>query len=180
MTGAALTVIVTVLVLINAVSLAINRRTYAPFVENPAVVTSEVALPNVTVPAPLTLLHATVNLLDGNPSSVAVPDRFATDGNVTVWFGPALTTGAWLTGGAALTVIVTALVRARAVSFAISRSTYDPFVEKLARVFAVAAFVNVTVPGPLTLLHASVSVPEGNPSSVAEPESVAVDGSVIV
>ena len=40
-------------------------------------------------------------------------------------------------------------------------------------------FVNVTVPGPLNLLHATVRMPVGRPSSVAVPASVAVDGNVI-
>ena len=65
-------------------------------------------------------------------------------------------------------------------SLAVSRSTYTPFVEKLARVFAVAAFVNVTVPGPLTFVHEMFSTPDGKPSSVAVPASVAAEGSVIV
>ena len=79
-----------------------------------------------------------------------------------------------------MTVIVTVPVRASTVSFATSCSTYDPFTEKLARVFAVAAFVNVTVPGPDTLLHATVRILVGSPSSVADPESVTVEGNVIV
>ncbi len=97
-----------------------------------------------------------------------------------VWSTPALTTGAWFTGAAALTVIWISSLVLRAVSFAVSRSTYTPFVEKLARVFAVAALVNVTVPGPLTFVQATVSLFDGSPSSVAVPASVAVEGSVIV
>ena len=88
---------------------------------------------------------------------------------------------AGITGSAAaLTVIWISSLVLRAVSFAVSRSTYTPFVEKLARVFAVAAFVNVTVPGPLTFVQATVSLFDGSPSSVAVPASVAVEGSVIV
>jgi hypothetical protein len=55
-----------------------------PFVEKLAVVTRDVAFANVTVPSPLTLLHATVNLFDGRPSSVAVPFRDAVKGSVIV------------------------------------------------------------------------------------------------
>ena len=67
-----------------------------------------------------------------------------------------------------------------AVSLAVSLSTYTPFVEKLALVFAVAAFVNVTVPGPLTFVHDAVSLFDGSPSSVTVPASVADAGDVIV
>ena len=55
-----------------------------------------------------------------------------------------------------------------------------PAVEKLACELAVAAFVNVTVPGPLNLVHATVRMLLGRPSSDAVPVNVAVDGSVMV
>ena len=79
-----------------------------------------------------------------------------------------------------MTVTCTSANADSTVSLAVSRSTYTPFVEKLARVFAVAALVNVTVPGPLTFVQATVSLFDGSPSSVAVPASVAVEGSVIV
>ena len=41
--------------------------------ENVAVVESAAALPNVTVPGPLTLLQVVVTPVPGTPSSVAVP-----------------------------------------------------------------------------------------------------------
>ena len=44
-----------------------------PWTENVAVVESAPALPNVTVPGPLTLLHVVVRPRPGRPSSVAVP-----------------------------------------------------------------------------------------------------------
>ena len=42
-----------------------------------AVVSTAAALPKVTVPGPLTLLHAVVMLPLGKPSSVTVPLRLA-------------------------------------------------------------------------------------------------------
>src|SRR5690349_15219680 len=80
----------------SAPSLAVKRSTYVPAAENDAVVTAADALPNVTVPGPDTLLHASFSEPGGfgNPSSVALPDRFACAGSVTVWFAPALTRGA--------------------------------------------------------------------------------------
>ena len=76
--------------------MAVSRRTYTPLVEKLAVVLTLVALANVTVPGPLTLLHATVSRFDGNPSSVAEPLSVAVDGSVIVCATPAFTTGAWL------------------------------------------------------------------------------------
>jgi hypothetical protein len=57
-----------------------------------------------------------------------------------------------------------------------------PATEKLADVLKAFAFPNVTVPGPLTLLHVVVSVAggAGSPSSVAVPLSDALAGSVMV
>ena len=62
-------------VLESALSLAVNRSTYTPAAENVAVVTGLLALPNVTVPGPLSLLHVRVSVPGGfgNPSSVALP-----------------------------------------------------------------------------------------------------------
>ena len=56
------------------------------------------ALPKVTVPGPLDIDHVVDSVPDGRPSSVAVPLKFAEDGNVIVWLEPALTTGAWFVG----------------------------------------------------------------------------------
>ena len=51
--------------------------------------------PNVTVPGPETKDHVVVSVPGGfgNPSSDADPDSEADAGHVTVWSGPALTTG---------------------------------------------------------------------------------------
>jgi hypothetical protein len=68
-----------------------------------------------------------------------------------------------------------------ALSVAESRNVYVPAIENDAVVLRAAAFPNVTVPGPLTLLQDLVSVlPVGRPSSVAEPARVAVAGNVMV
>jgi hypothetical protein len=66
----------------NKLSLAVKRNVYEPVVENDAVVLVDDALPNVTVPGPLTLDHAFVMTLpDGSPSSVANPANVAASGN---------------------------------------------------------------------------------------------------
>ena len=44
-----------------------------PSAEKVAVVASRLALPNVTVPGPLTVLQFVVSVALGSPSSVAVP-----------------------------------------------------------------------------------------------------------
>ena len=77
---------------------------------------------NVTVPGPLTLLHAVVSDAAGNPSSVAVPDSDVTlVGSVIAWFAPASTTGARLTTPS--TVIVTTSVAESSPSSAVSCRT---------------------------------------------------------
>ena len=96
--GAGFTTIVTRLVDARAVSETANCRTYVPEVEKLAVVLNAFMLPRVTVPGPLDIDHVVVSVPDGRPSSVAVPLRFAEDGNVIVWLEPALTTGAWFVG----------------------------------------------------------------------------------
>src|SRR5205814_693167 len=70
----------------------------------------------------------------------------------------------------------------RAPSLAVSLSVYTPPAEKAAPVLAAAGSTNVTVPGPLTLVHEYVNAPGGfgSPSSVAEPLKVAALGRVIV
>ena len=81
----------------SAPSLAVRRRMYTPAVEKLAVVTAALGLAKVTVPGPEVLVHAIVNTGGvGRPSSVTVPFSAALAGRVTVKFGPALTTGAWL------------------------------------------------------------------------------------
>src|SRR2546426_1142939 len=81
------------------------------------------------------------------------------------------------TGG--LTVIVTSDVEDSAVSLAVSRNTYVPEVENVARVFSELACRKTTAPGPLNLDQDVWSVP-GNPSSVAVPDRLAPEGNVIV
>ena len=83
--------------------------------------------------------------------------------------------------GAELTVTATSLVLDNDPSEAVKRSVYVPAVEKDAVVFNEAAFPKVTVPAPLIFDHDVVRVlVTGNPSSVAVPLRVAVDGDVIV
>ena len=78
----------------------------------------------ITVPGPLTLLHANDIAAGGagRPSSVAVPVSEVVDGSVIVRSAPAFTTGAVLTGGG-FTVIVTSSLTVTAPSVAVSRST---------------------------------------------------------
>ncbi len=92
----ALTVIVISSAVFRTLSFAVSRSTYVPAAEKLAVVSTAAALPNVTVPGPLTCVQAVVTVAGGvgNPSSVTVPSSVATAGRVIVWSGPALTTGA--------------------------------------------------------------------------------------
>ena len=82
-TTGGLTVIVTSDVEDSAVSLAVSRNTYVPDVENVASVLRAFAFVNVTVPGPLNFDQVVCSVL-GKPSSVAVPDRLAPEGNVIV------------------------------------------------------------------------------------------------
>ena len=64
---------------------------------NAAEVLAWLALSNVTVPGPLTLVHVTLTVLAaGRPSSVTAPRRLAGDGRMTGCGVPALTPGAAL------------------------------------------------------------------------------------
>src|SRR5512132_4587350 len=176
-----MTVIVMSSLALSALSLAVKRRTYVPDAEKLAVVSTALALPKLTVPGPLTLLHVVVTAPGGlgRPSSVTVPSRLAALGSVIVSSAPALTTGAWFCG---FTVIVTSSLALSALSLAVRRSTYVPDAEKLAVVSTALALPKATVPGPLTLLHVVVTAPGGlgRPSSVTVPSRVAEAGSVIV
>ena len=65
-------------------------------------------------------------------------------------------------------------------SLAVSCSTYAPATENVAVVLRLAAFPNVTEPGPLTLDQLVVSTALGKPSSLADPLRVADAGNVMV
>src|SRR5439155_464206 len=104
----------------------------------------------------------------GSPSSLAVPDRVAEFGRITVWSGPAFTVGGWFCD-AGFTVTVRSSLLCRAESSAVSRSTYVPDAEKLAVVARDLASPKVTVPGGF-----------GRPSAVTVPLTLALEGSVIV
>src|SRR5262245_29612853 len=121
--GGRVTVIVTSAVVVSWPSEAERRSTWAPAVENVAVVVSAPASPNVTVPGPLTALHSVVSPAggSGSPSSETVPVRAAAAGSVIVWSAPALTTGGWFTAGAGFTVTVTRSLELSAPSSAVSR-----------------------------------------------------------
>ena len=82
-TGAGITVIVTSEVEDSTASVAVSRNTYVPDVENVASVLRAFAFVNVTVPGPLNFDQVVCSVL-GKPSSVAVPDRLAPEGNVIV------------------------------------------------------------------------------------------------
>ena len=64
------------------------------------------ALPKVTVPGPLTLLHAVVTVAGGfgSPSSDTVPSSAAAAGSVIVSAAPALTVGGRLRATVTVTV----------------------------------------------------------------------------
>src|SRR2546422_10007496 len=97
------TLMVTVSVPLSAPSFAVSISTYVPGAEKLAVVFSSSGCANVTIPGPLTWLHAVLTSMPGNPSSVYVPVSTACAGSVIVWSGPALAVGARLTPGAPLT-----------------------------------------------------------------------------
>jgi hypothetical protein len=80
------TVIVTSSLLLSKLSFAVRRNTYVPLCEKVAVVSTAFALPNVTLPSPLTMVQVVVTLAGGfgSRSSVTVPSKFAEAGNVNV------------------------------------------------------------------------------------------------
>ena len=94
--GAALTVTVTLSVLLSTLSVAVSCRTYGPGTLKLALVTAAVGAEKVTVPGPLMRAQSKVMAAggDGFPSSDAEPWRLAVDGSVTTRSGPALTVGA--------------------------------------------------------------------------------------
>ena len=115
-------------------------------------------------------LNQVSNVNDCAPIGDAAP-------NVTRLFVPLNFSAVFTT--TALTVMVTLLLLgAPLLSVAVRLSTYVPAVENVAVVASAVASVNVTVPGPLTLLHRTDTiVPSG---SLAVPASEAVAGNVIV
>ena len=124
----------------------------------------------VTLPGPLVTVHVVVTTAPvGRPSSLTEPASAAPAGSAIVCDGPALTTGARFTGGAALTTITTSSEARNSPWNAVSRRTYLPASVKLAVVFGLALFANVTVPGPLTPLHATVRFPQPSRRSSSRP-----------
>src|SRR2546427_3995312 len=115
-------------------------------------------------------LNQVSSVNDCAPSGDATP-------NVTRLFVPLNFSAVFTTTG--LTVMVTLLLLgAQLLSVAVRLSTYVPAIENVAVVASALAFVNVTVPDPLTLLHRTDTiVPSG---SLAVPASEAVAGSAIV
>src|SRR5262245_21354267 len=161
---------------------AVSRSMYSPIWPNETVVDAAAALPHVTLPGPLTLLHVVVTALPaGRPSSLTVPAMDALAGRVTAVSAPALTLGARFVGGTGLTEIATSSDAVSAESLAVSRSTYRPACENVALAVRLAPLPNCTVPVPLTFVHCVVTAdPAGSPSSVAVPARLAFAGSVIV
>src|SRR5258706_2169985 len=108
-------------VAIAAPSLAVSRNPYVPPVENDAVVFVTLALPNVTVPGPLSFDHVAVNVPLGNPSSPTEPASVTEFvGSVIVWSGPAFAVGV------TLAMMMTSSVVDATPSFAVSRNVYVP------------------------------------------------------
>jgi hypothetical protein len=62
----------------------LSFRSYIPAVENAAVVLNNDALPNVTIPGPLAIVHFTVDVQPGRQAPLALPDKFADAGSVIV------------------------------------------------------------------------------------------------
>ena len=79
-----------------------------------------------------------------------------------------------------LTVIVTSAKLVAMPSLAVNRNTYVPATENEAVVFRAVASPKVTVPGPLNMLQAVVTVCGGRSESLAVPARVAELGRVIV
>jgi hypothetical protein len=155
-----------------------------PLVEKVTEVLAAFGSANVAVPGPLTSLQLTVTVPGGlgNPSSVMVPLNVALDGSVIVWSTPAFTAGTWLLVVDGLTTTAMSSLLETALSLAVSRNTYVPTAENNTVVLTTSGSVNVTVPGPLTCVHVTVTVAGGlgNPSSVTVPFNKALAGSVIV
>ena len=95
---------------LNAPSSPVSLSTYVPAALKSAVVLSAFALPNVTVPGPLTFVQAVETAAGGfgSPSSVTAPLKLADPGSMIALSLPAFTKGAWFTGGATPPVRVTA------------------------------------------------------------------------
>src|SRR2546425_290548 len=80
----------------------------------------------------------------------------------------------------ALTITVNVSLPVSAPSLAVSVTTYVPATENVAVLLRAAGFPNVTVPGPLVLLHIVVTGAPPRPSSTADPISSAEAGSVTI
>ena len=107
----------------SAPSLPVSRRTYVPAVDITADAFNELALTKTTVPGPLTFIQLTEIVLPvGRPSSVAVPDNEGPAGKVTVWSGPALTSGALFVPADALTTTIMSSDAVAFPSLAVSRN----------------------------------------------------------
>src|SRR5687768_5828756 len=99
------------LLTVNWESLAVRRSTFVPGALKLAVVPARLALLNVTVPGPDTLLHEICNSLPGGrPSSMARPTSVATAGKRIVWFSPASTIGGAFVGCTLMVTPVEVLV----------------------------------------------------------------------
>src|SRR5688572_12412871 len=98
------TVTVVVSLMVNVPSVAVSANTYVPAVEKVAVVAAAPALPNVTVPGPLDLLHARMGVLS---MSATEPTSDAAAGSATGTSGPAFTNGASLTAVIVIATVAT-------------------------------------------------------------------------
>src|SRR5256712_3952618 len=140
-----------------------------PFVTSGTAVTPPVPV-LVATPAPSRRNQASiVNVAESSPS--AGP-------NVTYALVPPKSIPLLVT--AALTITVSVSLPASTPALALNISTYVPALENVAVVWNSFGCANVTVPGPLTLLHVAIGTPPGSPSSVTVPASAACAGSVIV
>ena len=124
----------------------------------------------------------------GRPSSVIDPASAAADDSAIVWFGPALTTGAWLPPLPVVTVTAMSACVDNAPSLAVTRRTQLPATGNATLVIALAGCVNIALAGPATCVQAIASAAggSGNPSSamigaiVSTADPLAGSGSVAV
>ena len=98
--AAALTVTVTLSLVLNTLSDAVSCSTYVPAALKLAFVTAAAGAEKITVPGPLTRAQLKVMAAGGEgfPSSDAEPWRLAVEGSVMTRSGPALTVGAAFEG----------------------------------------------------------------------------------
>ena len=138
----------------TAPSFAVSCRTYAPWTEKLAVVEAAAASPNVTVPGPLTFVHCVVTAATGQ---AVVGDRAGERGRRgrerEDLIGSGIDHGRHV-AGAGHDHGDRCRCPSSSPSFAVNVRTYVPARLNDAEVDVAFGVPNVTVPGPLVLVHA--------------------------